>query len=451
MPERTQVRERTQASDNTQPANPRNPDVPEAAQKLAEEFGLLVTKSKGSGALVFSKPAQDCASRPEIISQGSNLNALRQDLTQKRDAVIERLEDEHLVDILVEGEKIGVRDGDGKPLTAPVQTPNFSQLAAIEHSLQRSLPADAEKRTGIVGWFAELFDNDRVKIGLAKEDTDPASLARYYNGNVLKGVLPRIVIDPDSHNSASVYMHELAHHGQAGFWKSEDRDGSRWQEYLKMLGWVRAGDLDLRLTNDSPPQMFHCTKDEKRGYVWSRMDDKGNFLDAAGKRVESQDKAQQITNGEMNRRALVGPADQRAYMKNPLEHGAELVMNLRNNQNSRAALLQYNSHAYGIAVELDQKEIDGFYGVDWFGKSRRIRMPNGEIVENNEKARMELEVWESINSRAPERTNYGTRFSPPNPVHGSEKPTNNGKVQQFEHGQNLGQVQARQQQAQRQH
>ncbi|MCC6978968.1 MAG: hypothetical protein IT343_11650 [Candidatus Melainabacteria bacterium] len=44
---------------------------------------------------------------------------------------------------------------------------------------------------------------------------------------------------------------------------------------------------------------------------------------------------------------------------------------------------------------------------------------------------MELEVWESINSRAPERTNEATvpatvnnakpRFNPYNPVHGSEK------------------------------
>lgn len=398
---------RTDATDRTQPAN-QPPQVPEAAQKLAEEFGLLVTKSRQNGALVFSKPAQDCASKPEIVSQGSNLNALRQDLTKKRDAFIERLEDDHLVDILVAGEKLGVRDGDGKPLMSEVRTPNFSQLAAIEHSLQRSLPADSEKRSGVIGWVKELFDNDRVKIGLAVEDTDPKSLARYFDGNASKDILPRIVIDPDSHSSPYVYMHELAHHGQAGFWNSDDRSSDRWKSYMTKLGWVQAEGRELRLTNDSPPQMFHCAQDDKKGYVWTRMDDKGNFLDAAGKRVDSEEKAQKITNDEMNRRALVGPPDDRAYMKNPLEHGAELVTNLRNNENTRAALLRYNSHAYGIAVELDQKEIDGFYGVDWFGKSRRIRMPNGEIVENNEKARMELEVWESINSRAPERTNEAT-------------------------------------------
>ena len=458
MPERNQGRtqDRTRESDKPQPENPASEQVPEAARKLAEEFGLIVTKSQKNGTLVFSKTAQDCASKPEIVAQGADLKALRTDLTKKRDDYIERLEDEHLVDILVEGEQIGIKDGNGKPLTADVRTPNFSQLASIEHALERSMPADEDRRSGIVGWFAELFDNDRVKIGLAKSDTDPGTAARYFQGNVLKGILPRIVIDPDVQNSSSVYLHELAHHGQAGFWNSDDGGSQRWNEYRTKLGWVKVGDRELRLTNDSTPQMFVYAKDEKQGERWLRMDDKGNFLDAKGNRVDSEEKAQRISNAEMTRRALVGPPDDRAYMRNPKEHGAELVMHLRNNQNSRSALLKFNSHAYKVAVELDQREIDAFYGKTWTGESRRIRMPNGEIVENNEESRMQLEVWESINSRAPERTNSPqravannvaaqSRFNPNNPAQNGERPAPSKQNQQFEPT-----VRGRQQQSTRQ-
>lgn len=376
--------------------------VPEAARLLAEEFGLTVNKSNqnGNGNLVFSLPAENCGLPPTVITRGSDLKALREDLTKKRDSLIERIEDENLVDILIEGEHLDITDTNGKPLKAEVRTPNFSQLTKIENSLQRSLREDENKNSGILGWLSELFDDDRVKIGLAATDTDTAASARYFHGNTSRGILPQLVIDPEVHNAESVYLHELAHHGQADFWKSDKVDGDQWKDYMLSLGWVRRGDRDLRITNDDNPQLFYYPEENNPNREWLRMNEMGNFVDAKGNPVSSQDKAQRITNEEMGRRALVSPPNESGYMKTPGEHGAELMMFLRQNESTRAALLRQNSHAYKVAVELDQREIDHKYGVDRSGQSRRIRLPNGDIVQNSQQSRFLVNNWESRNVHA---------------------------------------------------
>lgn len=371
--------------------------VPESARLLAEEFGLSVNKSNQSGNrnLVFSLPGENCGAPSKVIAQGADLKALREDLTKKRDAFIERMEDEHLVDILIEGQHLDITDTDGKPLKADVRTPNFSQLSKIERSLQRSLPEDEDKSTGIVGWFKELFDNDRLKIGLAAKDTDTASAARYYQGDTTHGILPQLVIDPEVHDAESVYLHELAHHGQAGFWDSDGNDSQQWKDYMSSLGWIRLNNRDLRITNDDHPQLFYSPKEKNPNREWVRVNEMGNFVDAKGNPVNSEDKAQRISNDEMGRRALVGPPNQAGYMLTPQEHGAELMMFLRQNENTRGALLRHNSHSYKVAVDLDQREIDSKYGVDANGQSRRVRLPNGEIVANNEASKLMLLMWES--------------------------------------------------------
>jgi len=170
------------------------------------------------------------------------------------------------------------------------------------------------------------------------------------------------------------------------------------------------------MTNDAEPQLFHFSKENNPKKLWTRMNTNGEFLDAKGNIVPSEDKAEQISNAEMARRALVAPPNDVAYMNSPTEHGAELMMTLRQNETTRASLLRRNPHAYRIAVEVDQKEIDGKYGVDWSGQSRKIRSPNGEIVENNAKSRLELQTWESRNSQAPRFTparNGASYFNPP--------------------------------------
>jgi hypothetical protein len=384
--------------------------VPEAARKLAEEFGLSVSKTNqnGKSGLAFSLPAENCGAQPKVIAQGTDLNALKQDLTRKRDAFIDRLEDEHPVDILVQGEHLNITDSDGKPLKADVRTPNFNQLTKIENALDRSLPADEDKSEGIVGWFKELFDNDKLVIGLAAKDTDAKSCARYYQGDTSTGVLPQIVIDPEVHDAESVYFHELAHHGQAGFWNSDNANNQQWKDYTMSLGWLRVKDRDLRITNDAYPQLFYSPTENNPNREWVRMNEAGNFVDAKGNEVNSEDKAQRISNDEMARRSVVGPPNAAGYMMSPAEHGAELMMFLRQNEATRFELLRNNPHAYKIAVELDQKEINGKYGVDSNGLSKKIRMPNGQIVDNSEWSRLDLTIWESRYLQ-PTRTNAASK------------------------------------------
>lgn len=369
--------------------------VPHAARKLAEEFGLSVSKTNqnGNSGLAFSLPAENCGAQPKVIAQGTDLNALKQDLTRKRDAFIDRLEDEHPVDILVQGEHLNITDTDGKPLKADVRTPNFNQLTKIENALDRSLPADEDKSEEIIGWFKELFDNDRLTIGLAAKDTDTKSAARYYQGT--NDLLPQLVIDPEVHDAESVYFHELAHHGQAGFWNSDNVNSQQWKDYTMSLGWIRINERDLRITNDAYPQLFFSPTENNPNREWVRMNEAGKFVDAKGNEVSSEDKAQRISNDEMARRAVVGPPNAAAYMITPAEHGAELVMFLRQNEATRYELLRNNPHAYQVAVELDQKEINGKYGVDSNGQSKKIRMPNGQIVDNNEWSRLDRTIWES--------------------------------------------------------
>ncbi|HNB20828.1 MAG TPA: hypothetical protein PKZ32_00315 [Candidatus Melainabacteria bacterium] len=377
--------------------------IPESASLLAKEFGLMVNQSNQdhNHSLVFSLPT-DRSSQPNVVAQGTDIKALREELTKKRDAFIKRIEDEHLVDILVDGQYLNISDTDHKPLKAEVRTPNFSQLTKIENSLQRSLPEKEDKDSGILGWFTELFDNDKTRlvIGLAANDTDTKSSARYFQGDSTQGILPQVVIDPEVRDAESVYLHEFAHHGQAGFWNSDQANSQSWQEYTRTLGWIRSNNRDLRLTNDAQPQFFYSPSENNPHRRWVRVNDCGDFLDEKGNRVNSLEKAYHISNEEMASRALVGPANPHAYMTSPSEHGAEMMMTIRQDMHTRAAFMRMDIHAYKIAVELDQKEIDNKYGVDWSGQSRRIRMPGGEIAENNEESRRELQLWESRNSRA---------------------------------------------------
>lgn len=364
--------------------------VPQDVRALATRFGLGVQRKEIDGQPIFTFTLALQGGEQRVVASGSDLDAVTTRLQSSRRFFEWALEQKYNIEILENGATTTKGD--------VVRAPNLRELSVLDYSMQRSLASatDEDDRSddGLVPWLSEAFDDDRLRLAYAAEATLPGAAAYYLQGNDEKRAM--IVFDPGSGSDVRANLHEIAHNGQFGFWQADNRASERYREYTNLLGWTSTtGGTELIITNTSPPRYFRKVVPDSPGagrVVWMRSDLDGNFLNASGEHVKASG-AEVWSNSMMRANALVHPASD--YFDSPKEHGAELITKFRESAASRAALLALNAQSYNLAKQLDQRELDAFYGVDSAGMPLKLRQADGLIVDNNAVNREAIQKWET--------------------------------------------------------
>lgn len=276
---------------------------------------------------------------------------------------------------------------DDFPREAELRTPKIHELLALESALKNSNPS-TRKINGmdIDVHFIKKQDSD----GFASVETRP-------NGQLIVRFQPRQRTVKEIRGTA---LHEWGHIAE------ENVDAETFQTFASKMGY-----RTVKFKNETGEEKTQWQLRAKDGYYytlndpsnrfgdWKRIDENGRALKADGEPVSSTNSTEAflISNDEMRKNAEVTPISD--YFPNPSESLAELIKHFRSDSESRKQIFFNNNNAYQAVKQFDQAEIDKILGVNADGSSRFIRLPNAEIVENNDSNRLVLRRFEVFNTR----------------------------------------------------
>lgn len=287
-----------------------------------------------------------------------------QQLERKRDERIKEVEDTFNVDI---NTNVGQEHKDGDD-TYTVRKPSFEELDTLSDALYRSQP---DSLTG--------DKDERLKVNFT--DGPAAATGGFFAG---KHEFWAVNLQEfDTATKPKVIEHEIAHHGQDFSDKEHGGDG-----YYEKLGYQKIG-KDEWAVQTKNNQLYSWNNDTKQ---YERRDEKGNYLDAEGNKVD-KDKADRLTGEEMRERALM-PHLHETQPESPWEFDAEAKAYFRHSQAYRTQLYLNSPEAYAQIKERDQQQIDAAYGKDENGQSKWIREPNGTLVPNTDENRRTVSDYE---------------------------------------------------------
>lgn len=283
------------------------------------------------------------------------------------------------------------------------RSPHMSELLGIEAALERSRPShlspDGKKGTK----FYFLLDNYQK---------DDPSLA-YYVGRDEEG-RPSIFFEPGANDGRpitekdarlqgkeerssimSLVIHELGHNAQENINFDRPRTEER---YALMIGWVPFEDPKDHekkwMLKGKDGRFYRYDKEHcKDGDVWFLSDSSGQPLDAQGKPTSSIKNAKTFSRSEIGELAAVKPLTY--YFPSPSEMITEGLMMFRLDSHNRRELLEKSPQLYRAAKELDQQELNRYYGLDSTGKPKYVRSPEGYVIANNATTRRAIEIFES--------------------------------------------------------
>jgi hypothetical protein len=94
----------------------------------------------------------------------------------------------------------------------------------------------------------------------------------------------------------------------------------------------------------------------------------------------------------VRQRALVRPPTD--YFTAPDEMLADSLMLLRVGEDGRKELIKSGSEVYNVIKDFDQAEIDLRFGKSADGNSKKVRLPNGNLVDNNDDSRQVISSFD---------------------------------------------------------
>lgn len=290
---------------------------------------------------------------------------------------------------LVEKQKSKSKDGTTTDTDKLIlaRRPKLGELYGVEAALKRSRPSNmaAGDKTGLKIYF--------LKDSLYKEESHFAYFttdkdgrpAIYVNAGTTDGLRPTELDAPSWALSTrfgrdgtffdtveSLFLHELAHNHQARM--AWDKDEAAQKQMNAALGFVSYVDdktrqtvylIEVRAADDAADKSLRYFRLSNRSVAekdkrWYRTDTTGAYLDAAGKIVDSEEKAFSLSNKEVQARALVPPSSN--YFDTPSEIYAEAMKALRMGGEARQSLLALSPALYKIVLEEDQKELNAAFG-----------------------------------------------------------------------------------------
>ncbi len=366
------------------------------------DHGLVQYKMAGSteNKILF----ETTAGSTEFAQSKHRLDAITQekinDLKSKYHVSFS-LDDENAVRPWVQSKTHADRLVPGAMLKA--RAPRLSELMGVEAALQSSQPSQflavgkhPDQQIGLKFYFLKTptFGKSTYDAGLYAAD-EKGKPSVFFEPD-LQPDRPITAADAfQKHEDVKTSIealaaHEIAHNAEwnMGLW-----DPEKLKPIAEKLGWTTSTDSSYWLLKGNSGEFFRLTNDglsSDKG--WIRCDQKGAALANDGKPVADPSAAPHLTNTEVRQRALVRPPTD--YFTAPDEMLADSLMLLRVGEDGRKELIKSGSEVYNVIKDFDQAEIDLRFGKSADGNSKKVRLPNGNLVDNNDDSRQVISSFD---------------------------------------------------------
>lgn len=341
-----------------------------------------------------------------------------------------KLETKYGIQIAREGEPIREKlrraeDGsfEGTGEWARARKPTLKELDALQGALERSQPSTktSDGKPLVVSFAEEGFlpgsGGGKANFEPPNPEHPEAAALNIWPGARGVPALESDVVGERSHENTSlerILTHELSHlsnHNVEGMGMGVDA------QYKRESGWVPTQEPPDQRTlwalrgKDGNLFVSHVQQGESRQMVWLKIQGDagygekgeylGQYLDANGEVVPADDRGipsdplrvVTLTNDQMREEAEVKPASD--YFGIPEEAFAEAIAEFRMGESSRRRLLAESPEMYAVARKHDEAEISMFAGANEDGSSRKVRLPDGRLVDNNATNRRQIDLFEA--------------------------------------------------------
>lgn len=350
-------------------------------ETLNTKYGVkfeAVTRPDGTNVKQYYVEGDKGQKLPILETSSDNPREVEAKLKEWRDTKIKELEQKHGIELSRDGQKDNPR---GKEVD--LRAPRINELVALEAGLNLSYPSTGQRQG---------------KPILVQFAVQPTSTADAYVNARLDGQT-RVLFEPmtrDFNGLRETILHEWAHVGERNM---RDRNPAAVDKFFADMGYrkvqTEAG-ADQWQLRDKNGNYWTLGSGEDAYGTWTRVDEKGRPLKADGTLASDWKDPAAATRGtsEMRDNAAITPTTR--YFPNPKEMGAEATRYFRNGEAGRSELYVNDPALYRAAKEFDQKELDADprYGVNPDGSSKFIRLPDGNIVLNNEANRKIVSDYE---------------------------------------------------------
>jgi len=271
------------------------------------------------------------------------------------------------------------------------RAPRYSELLGVEAALKASDPSqftDDKNKEALKFYFLKTptYGAKTYDAGLFASD-EKQKLAVFFEPDAQPD---RPITATDALNShqdiktsiEALAAHEIAHNSeyQMGLWSLD-----KLKPIAKEIGWTTTDDNSYWLMRGARGEFYRLTNDglsSDKG--WVRCDSKGTATDDAGASYTDADKAPHLTNSEVRERALLRPPTD--YFTSPDEMLADSLMLYRVGEGGRQELSKSGVNLYNAVKDFDQAEIDSRFGKTADGRSNKVRLPDGSVVDNDDRA-----------------------------------------------------------------
>lgn len=344
-------------------------DAAPTPDSIAAKYGVKreeVTEPDGTKVQRFFAEGANGEKLPVLELKGDNAKEIEVKLREWQEAKIKEVEAKYGVQISRDGQKDSPRGQE-----VALRAPRINELLLLDQALKLSQPS-----TGPINGKPLLiqFADQPTGRGLAYVNQTPSGQERIL-------FEPR-AIERGSFAFKETAIHELAHVGEN---KVQARDKAAIDDWYKSLGY-------RQVTTEQGTKQWQL-RDKQGNYWaqdptdrfgdWTRVDEKGRPLKADGTLAKDKKDGHTRNNEVMRSEAAVKPISD--YFSPPWEHGAEGLAHYRNGEEGQRRLYHESPELYRISKEFNQKELDldPRYGTNPDGTSKFIRLPSGDIVQNN--------------------------------------------------------------------
>jgi hypothetical protein len=362
---------------------------------ILQKYG--VERTKQDGLIQYRMPgASDHKVLFEAPSGATEFSQSQHKLDALTQAKIDDLKVKYHVSFSAEGENavqpwvVSKKNPDkfvhGDMLHARV--PRLSELMGVDAALQASQPSqflDSHGQAALKFYFLKTptFGKDTYDAGLYAADEHKKNSVFFEPDS--EPDRPITVADaiqkhqPIKSSVEALAAHEIAHNAEwnMGLW-----DPDKLKPLAEKMGWTTSADSQYWLLKGQAGDYYRLTNDGlSNDKGWIACDDKGTPLDAAGRVVNDAASAPHLTTAEVREKALVRPPTD--YFTAPDEMLADSLMLYRVGEEGRKELIKSGTQLYGVVKDFDQSEMDSRFGKNADGSSKKIRLPDGDMVENS--------------------------------------------------------------------
>lgn len=362
---------------------------------LAAAHGLDIRKDNDE--IVFSVKTRGseleiarCTREPESVRKAEQLieklEKEKQTELEKKYGVAFSKEDEAVETQIKELDKCGNFIKSDRVIKA--RKPMMPELLGIGEALRSGEPSHLarDNKQGVKFYFLKenflATDGADTLANFMQKDKDGRPAVYFWP----QGTVGRLTTEEDHQKWGvanektieSLTEHELAHNSQ---FRLKWDDSPTLEKIVDRMGWHvhQVGNTCeyIWMIRGKKDDYYRISED---GYSWLGCNKQGEYINGDGAVVAKQELAAQYTSDDIRARALVKPPTE--YFDNAVEMAADALMMFRASEGRRAELLRNSRDFYSFIREQDQMDIDHTHGKDNQGKSKKIRLPDGVLVDN---------------------------------------------------------------------